>query len=153
MRQTGRVPLLRIALAQVNTTVGDLAGNAATVLARTREAVAAGATVVTFPELMLTGYPPEDLVHRPSFRAASRARWTSLRRSRCGRPGRRRGDRRVHRRATTARATRLPCCIEGRVAATYYKHHLPNYGVFDEERYFEPGDGSWRCACSGPTSA
>ena len=139
MRQTGRVPLLRIALAQVNTTVGDLVGNAETVLARTREAVAAGAAVVTFPELMLTGYPPEDLVHRPSFRAASRATLDKLAAD-LGAAGL--GGAAVivgyideHDGPRNAAAL----LIEGRVAATYYKHHLPNYGVFDEERYFQPG--------------
>ncbi len=72
MRHTGGVTALRLALAQVNMTVGDLAGNARSVIARTAEAAAAGAQVVVFPEMMLTGYPVEDLVLRPAFRAASR---------------------------------------------------------------------------------
>ena len=67
------MPGLRLALAQANYTVGDLAGNAAMVLDRTRTAAAAGADLVAFPELTLTGYPPEDLVLRAGFRAASRA--------------------------------------------------------------------------------
>jgi len=73
VRHTGEVIALRIALAQVNSTVGDLAGNAAAVLARTADAARLGAHLVAFPEMMLTGYPVEDLVLRPSFRAASRA--------------------------------------------------------------------------------
>jgi NAD+ synthase (glutamine-hydrolysing) len=67
------MPVLRVALAQVDITVGDLAGNAAVILDRTAEACAAGADLVLFPELAITGYPPEDLVFRSSFRAASRA--------------------------------------------------------------------------------
>src|ERR671912_1468986 len=62
---------LRIALAQVDTTVGDLAGNAETVLSWSRKAADAGADLVLFPEMALTGYPPEDLVFRESFRSAS----------------------------------------------------------------------------------
>ncbi|MEV6493230.1 nitrilase-related carbon-nitrogen hydrolase, partial [Actinoplanes sp. NPDC051633] len=65
------MPTLRIALAQVNSTVGDLPGNAATVRRSTRAAAAAGAQLVAFPEMMLTGYPIEDLVFRDSFVAAS----------------------------------------------------------------------------------
>jgi len=63
------MPVLRVALAQVDITVGDLAGNAAVILDRTAEACAAGADLVLFPELAITGYPPEDLVFRSSFRA------------------------------------------------------------------------------------
>jgi NAD+ synthase (glutamine-hydrolysing) len=66
------MPVLRVALAQVDITVGDLAGNAAVILDRTADACAAGADLVLFPELAITGYPPEDLVFRSSFRAASR---------------------------------------------------------------------------------
>ena len=121
-------------------TVGDLAGNATTVLTRTREAVAAGAHLVTFPELMLTGYPPEDLVHRPSFRAASRACLArladDLEAAGLGGVGVIVGF--IDENDGPRNAAAL--LIEGRVAATYYKHHLPNYGVFDEERYFEPGE-------------
>src|SRR5690348_17049036 len=77
-RQLGRghnrhVRTLRVALAQVNTTVGDLPGNARDVLAHTARAAESGAELVAFPEMMLTGYPVEDLVLRPAFRAASRA--------------------------------------------------------------------------------
>lgn len=133
------MPVLRLALAQVNTTVGDLAGNAAMVLERTREAAAAGAHLVAFPEMTLTGYPPEDLVLRASFRAASRASLDKLA-----------GDLGSAGLGRTAVVVGYldddegprdasALLFEGRVLATYYKHHLPNYGVFDEERYFEAG--------------
>src|SRR5580698_530362 len=69
---------IRIALAQVNPTVGDLPGNVAIVRETTRRAVDAGATLIAFPEMMLTGYPVEDLVFRESFVAASKAALTEL---------------------------------------------------------------------------
>jgi NAD+ synthase (glutamine-hydrolysing) len=134
------VPQLRIALAQVDHTVGDLAGNAAIVLAYTKQAAATGAHFVAFPEMMLTGYPPEDLVLRRSFREACRRTLTEL--------------------ATDLAAAGLAetavvvgyldddngarnaaaVLLGGRVEATYFKHHLPNYGVFDERRYFVSGN-------------
>jgi len=145
------MPTLRIALAQVNSTVGDMAGNAAAVRRWSRAAADAGAQLVAFPEMMLTGYPIEDLVFRDSFVAASRATLDRLagdlhadglgdlavvvgyvdadgpaRTSADAEPGRGRRD-----------ASAL--LHGGRVAARYFKHHLPNYGVFDEDRYFEPG--------------
>ncbi|MCU1656651.1 MAG: synthase, partial [Pseudonocardiales bacterium] len=134
------MPTLRLALAQVNYAVGDLAGNAAMVLDRTREAAAAGAHLVAFPEMTLTGYPPEDLVFRRSFRAASCATLKRLAHdlaaSRLGETavvvgylddegGPRNAAAFIHR---------------GEIVARYFKHHLPNYGVFDERRYFVPGD-------------
>jgi len=133
------VTVLRIALAQVDLVVGDLAANAATVLDRSRQAAAAGAQLVAFPEMTLTGYPPEDLVLRRSFRQASID---------C-----------LHRLAAelaTAELAELGVLVgylddedgprnaaallqDGRVVARYFKHHLPNYGVFDEDRYFRSG--------------
>src|SRR3954469_4530705 len=71
LRDNGRVPQLRVALAQVNPTVGDIDGNARIVLDWSRRAADAGAHLVLFPEMMLTGYPPEDLVLRGSFVSAS----------------------------------------------------------------------------------
>ena len=130
---------LRLALAQVNYTVGDLAGNAETVLVRTAEAAAAGAHVVLFPEMMLTGYPVEDLVLRPGFRDASRAALeqlaVSLADAGLGETAVVVGyidDDGVPRNASAF-------LLGGRVVARYFKHHLPNYGVFDERRYFVPG--------------
>jgi NAD+ synthase (glutamine-hydrolysing) len=140
VRETGAVPTLRLALAQVNYTVGDLAGNAQTVLRRTAEAAGAGADLVAFPEMTLTGYPPEDLVLRSGFRAAS---VTALRGVA--------GDLAAAGLGSTAvvvgyldedaggRRNASAFLLDGRVVATYYKHHLPNYGVFDERRYFVPG--------------
>jgi NAD+ synthase (glutamine-hydrolysing) len=148
------MPQLRLALAQIDVTVGDLAGNAAAVVARTREAAAAGAHLVVFPEMAITGYPPEDLVFRESFRAASRATLKNLAVELAaagladtavivgyldedGGP-RTAATLYLDERAGPRNAAAF--CLGGRVVATYYKHHLPNYGVFDEARYFVRGD-------------
>jgi NAD+ synthase (glutamine-hydrolysing) len=131
---------LRIALAQVDTTVGDLAGNAETVLRWSRAAADDGADLVLFPELALTGYPPEDLVFRESFRSASvRARDELARRLAEAGLGQLAV---IVGYVDSAGGPRNACAVlhGGEVAATYFKHHLPNYGVFDEARYFVPGD-------------
>ncbi|MGH3257527.1 MAG: NAD+ synthase [Streptosporangiaceae bacterium] len=142
---------LRIALAQVNATVGDLDGNAELIVEWTRRADARGARVVVFPEMMLTGYPVEDLALRASFVEASIATLHSVAR-RLGAEGL--GGVAVvtgylDRRADLAPRTGLPAgapldaaalLYGGRVVITSAKHHLPNYGVFDEFRYFVPGD-------------
>jgi NAD+ synthase (glutamine-hydrolysing) len=145
------MPTLRIALAQVNSTVGDTAGNAAAVRRWSRAAADAGAQLVAFPEMMLTGYPIEDLVFRNSFVEASRAALRQLARDLQSEGL---GDLAVvvgyvdadgppktSAEATpgTGRRDASALLLGGEVAATYYKHHLPNYGVFDEDRYFEPG--------------
>ncbi|GDY33768.1 NAD+ synthase [Gandjariella thermophila] len=135
------MPQLRIALAQVNACVGDLAGNADLIVDRTRQAVRAGAHLVVFPELMLTGYPVEDLALRKSFAEASRAAMDAL-------PGRLAeagcGDTLVVvgylDRDEVGPRNAAAFLHGGRVVARYAKHHLPNYGVFDEARYFKPGD-------------
>jgi NAD+ synthase (glutamine-hydrolysing) len=133
------VTTLRVALAQVNSTVGDFAGNTRTVLARTAQAAGAGADLVAFPEMMLTGYPVEDLVLRPAFRAASRACLeklaVELADAGLGRIGVIVGY--VDDDAGVRDASAF--LYGGQVVARYYKHHLPNYGVFDERRYFEQG--------------
>jgi len=145
------VAQLRVALAQIDVTVGDLAGNAATIADWVRHAADDGAHLVVFPEMALTGYPPEDLVLRRSFIDASRATLERLARHlaeaglgevavvvgyldacpdaapRLGRPP-----------GEPQNAAAL--LHGGRVVARYAKHHLPNYGVFDEFRYFVPGD-------------
>jgi NAD+ synthase (glutamine-hydrolysing) len=145
------VPQLRIALAQVNATVGDLAGNSATVLAWAGRAAAQGARVVVFPEMMLTGYPVEDLALRASFVTASVAALRDLA-ARLAADGL--GDLAVvvgylDRRAGLQPRLGLPAGAPqdaaallhgGQVVITSAKHHLPNYGVFDEYRYFVPGD-------------
>src|SRR5919112_624242 len=145
------MPTLRIALAQVNSTVGDIPGNAAAVRRWSRSAADAGAQLVAFPEMMLTGYPIEDLVFRDSFVAASQRAIRQLARDLAG-DGL--GDVAVvvgyvdaDGPAPTSADAVSGCgrrdasalLIGGEVAATYYKHHLPNYGVVDEDRYFEPG--------------
>jgi NAD+ synthase (glutamine-hydrolysing) len=145
---------LRLALAQIDVTVGDLAGNAATVLARTREAAAAGAHLVTFPEMAITGYPPEDLVFRESFRRASKATVEKLAADLAEAGlgeiavvvGFLDEDGGPHNAATLYLDERAgprnaaAFCLAGHVVATYYKHHLPNFGVFDEARYFVRGN-------------
>ncbi|MPZ29204.1 MAG: NAD+ synthase [Micromonosporaceae bacterium] len=146
------MPQLRLALAQVNPTVGDLAGNAALVRDWCRRAAAAGAPLVAFPELMLTGYPVEDLVFRESFVTASRAALTQLAADLTD-DGLGElavvvgyldadGPARVTADAVRTAGPRdaLALLHRGRVVARYFKHHLPNYGVFDEDRYFVPGD-------------
>jgi NAD+ synthase (glutamine-hydrolysing) len=129
------VPRLRLALAQVDLTVGDVAGNAALVREWTALARDAGAQLVAFPEMTLTGYPIEDLVFRDSLLAANRAALAGL--------AAESDDLAVvvgylDRDAVGPRNA-AALLHHGAVAGTYYKHFLPNYGVFDERRYFEPG--------------
>ncbi|KAA5826480.1 NAD+ synthase [Saccharopolyspora hirsuta] len=134
------MPQLRIALAQVNACVGDIAGNSSMVLEWTRRAVQEGAHLVAFPEMVLSGYPVEDLALRKSFAAANLAEVEQLARrlqdAGCGDAlvvvghlGR--DDQGPRNSASLLHG--------GEVVATYHKHHLPNYGVFDEARYFAPG--------------
>ena len=128
--------MARIALGQLNTTVGDLAGNVARMATWAAKATAGGADVIVFPELAVTGYPPEDLVLRSAFVDDNLAALDALAaetaagcdvvvgfvdRSAAG----------LHNAAALLRG--------GRIAARYAKCKLPNYGVFDERRYFVPG--------------
>ncbi|WP_436787192.1 NAD+ synthase [Yinghuangia sp. YIM S10712] len=145
------MPQLRIALSQINPTVGDLARNADLVVAWTKRASEQGAHLVAFPEMMLTGYPVEDLALRSSFVEASRRALDALA-VRLADEGL--GDLAVvvgylDRRATATPRLGLPAGAPqnavavlsgGRVVIRSAKHHLPNYGVFDEFRYFVPGD-------------
>ncbi|WP_155055055.1 NAD+ synthase [Streptomyces blattellae] len=145
------MPQLRLALNQIDSRVGDLAGNAETVVRWTRHSAEQGAHLVAFPEMVLTGYPVEDLALRPSFVEASRAALRDLAarladegfgelpvivgyldRSEAARP----------KFGQPAGAPRNAGAVlhRGEVVLTYAKHHLPNYGVFDEFRYFVPGD-------------
>ena len=143
--------MLRIALAQVNATVGDLDGNAELIVEWTRRASARGARVVVFPEMMLTGYPVEDLALRASFVEASIAALHAVaaRLAAEGLGGIAVVTGYLDRRADLAPRTGLPAGAPldaaallhgGRVVITSAKHHLPNYGVFDEFRYFVPGN-------------
>jgi len=145
------VTRLRIALAQVNSTVGDLAGNAATVADWTRRAADAGADVVVFPEMMLTGYPVEDLALRDSFVDASIATLEATAQQLAadglggiavvtGYLGRRAGGTPRVGEPVSSAQNAAALLHGGTVAVTTAKHHLPNYGVFDEYRYFVPGN-------------
>lgn len=134
------MPQLRIALAQVDACVGDIAGNSAMIRNWTRSAVEQGAHLVAFPEMALCGYPVEDLALRKSFAAANRTALeqlaTDLQEDGCG-------DALVlvgHlSRDSEGPRNSASFLHAGEVVATYHKHHLPNYGVFDEGRYFAPG--------------
>jgi len=125
---------MRLALAQINTVVGDLDGNRERIVSRLHEADEAGADLVLFPELAVTGYPPEDLLFRPEFL----------------RQARRSLDRIAAEATNVAALVGFPwlerdlfnacaVCARGEVRAIYPKRFLPNYGVFDEVRYFQPG--------------
>jgi NAD+ synthase (glutamine-hydrolysing) len=126
---------MQIAIAQLNQVLGDLRGNGAAILTAIAEAERAGARLVVTPELSLCGYPPEDLVLRPAFLDACARELAALAGGVRDTPvvvgfPERDGGRRYNALAVLAR---------GRVAATYRKQQLPNYTVFDEERYFETG--------------
>jgi len=133
---------LRIAAAQINPLVGDIAGNAAKVLGAAKKANTQGAQVVVFPEMVITGYPIEDLALRPAFsKAAKEAVKTlasNLEKNGCG-------DLLVvvgylDREEKPLNAVAL--LHGGKIVARYVKRHLPNYGVFDEFRNFAPGNGT-----------
>jgi NAD+ synthase (glutamine-hydrolysing) len=125
---------VRLALAQLNVIVGDLAGNSARIVAAIGEARAAGADLVVFPELAVTGYPPEDLLLRPGFVKAARTALDEIA-------------------TATGDITALVGCplfdrdlanacavmSNGELLGVYRKQFLPNYGVFDEHRYFAEG--------------
>src|SRR5499427_2804274 len=126
---------MKLALAQINPTVGDLEGNRDLILARIDEARTAGADLVVLPELAVTGYPPEDLLLRPGFVRATRA---SL-------------DRIAAETRGIVALVGVPLydsglynacaiCTDGEITGWAKKWHLPNYGVFDEKRYFAPDD-------------
>jgi len=127
---------MRIACAQLNTVVGDLDGNLALVREAIRDATARGAQLVLTPELALTGYPPEDLLLRPSFAAASREALEALA------PEVTEGVAIVGFVDHDDDCRNAAAVIaDGRVQAVYHKRFLPNYGVFDEARYFRAGHG------------
>ena len=128
--------MIRVALAQINPTVGDIDGNVERILHAMEWGAKAGAQVVVAPELAVSGYPPEDLLLKRSFLAANQA---------------------AVQRIAAAAGEQLTIvgfvepsegnlynsaalCHHGEVVGIYRKHLLPNYGVFDEHRYFEPGE-------------
>jgi NAD+ synthase (glutamine-hydrolysing) len=128
---------LRIALAQVNPTVGDLAANAALVRENFKTAQDAGAHIVVFPEMVLTGYPVEDLALRPSFQLASQSAIAELAKSLTGKTVAIVG---YLDQVNGAPQNMVAVISGGAIKARYAKCHLPNYGVFDEYRNFVPGD-------------
>ncbi|MFE3829121.1 NAD+ synthase [Streptomyces sp. NPDC059092] len=145
------MPQLRLALNQIDSTVGDLAANAEAIVHWTRHAAEQGAHLVAFPEMALTGYPVEDLALRSSFVEASRAAVRAL----AGRLAEEgfgevpvvvgyldRSESAQPRYGQPAGAPRNAAAVlhRGEVVLNFAKHHLPNYGVFDEFRYFVPGD-------------
>ena len=132
---------LRVALAQVNPTVGDLVGNAALIKEGVAAAAAQGAQIAIFPEMVLTGYPVEDLALRPSFQQASRAALaqlaTEIDPSIVAIVGYL--DQVVTTDGAGKPQNKVAVISGGAVKASYAKCHLPNYGVFDEYRNFAPG--------------
>ena len=128
---------LRIALAQVNPTVGDLAANAGLVRQNYKSAQEAGAHVVVFPEMVLTGYPVEDLALRPSFQSASQKAIADLASELTGEIVAIVG---YLDQVNGAPQNMVAVISGGEIKARYAKCHLPNYGVFDEFRNFVPGD-------------
>ncbi|MGW4161784.1 NAD+ synthase [Streptomyces sp. NPDC004788] len=145
------MPQLRLALNQIDSTVGDLTGNAEAVVLWTRHAAEQGAHLVAFPEMVLTGYPVEDLALRSSFVEASRDALRGLAR-RLADEGLGelpvvlgyldRSERAVARLGRPAGSPENAAAVlhRGEVVLRFAKHHLPNYGVFDEYRYFVQGD-------------
>jgi len=127
---------LRVALAQINPTVGDLAGNAALIAQAVKGAQAQGANLIVFPEMIVTGYPVEDLALRPSFQAASIRAVQEIAASISG------DIVAVVGYLDQGPKNAVAVIYDGKVRATYVKRHLPNYGVFDEFRNFVPGDQS-----------
>jgi NAD+ synthase (glutamine-hydrolysing) len=129
---------LTVAVAQLNCVVGDISGNARRILDAVARAKAAGADVVLTPELALCGYPPEDLLLRPAFLQACADELAALAAQvqgitvLVGYPAEQDG----------LRFNAAAVIRDGRIVDTYFKHRLPNYEVFDEERYFEPGSGA-----------
>ena len=129
---------LNIALAQMNQRVGDLAGNADAILARRAEAAAKGADLIVFPEMQLIGYPAEDLIQKPALAVLAAAELERMAAAtQDGGPAMLVGT--LHKDASGALYNAVALLDGGRVAALRFKHELPNYGTFDEKRYFRPG--------------
>jgi NAD+ synthase (glutamine-hydrolysing) len=127
---------LRVALAQINPTVGDLAGNAGLIAAAVTAAKDHGANLIVFPEMIVTGYPVEDLALRPSFQAASIRAVQEIAASITG------DIVAIVGYLDQGPKNAVAVIHDGKIRATYVKRHLPNYGVFDEFRNFVAGDQS-----------
>jgi len=127
------MPRLRVAAAQLNLVVGDLDGNTKRVLDAYARAEREGCDLVAFPELAVTGYPPEDLLLRPAFVAQSMEALEKIAAA-TGRCAAIIGYPEIGRDLSNSAAV----CADGRILGTYRKHLLPNYSVFDEQRYFVP---------------
>ncbi|NNE73343.1 MAG: NAD+ synthase [Acidimicrobiales bacterium] len=136
------MPNLRIAMCQINTVVGDLDGNVRRIFDALDVAEAAGAQLAVFPEMTITGYPPEDLVLKPGFIRDSQAALDRV----AARTGAENGAGTGNCAVVVGFAdgpdvrNAVAVCARGQVHGTYHKRHLPNYQVFDEMRYFRPGD-------------
>ena len=139
---TAKSAPLRIAMAQINPVLGDLEGNSQLILGAVKEALVSGADVVLFSEMVLTGYPVEDLALRPAFQSASKKRVNELAEQIEKIGG---GELLIiigyldHKEKPE---NALAAIHRGKVVGKYVKHHLPNYGVFDEFRNFGQGDKS-----------
>ena len=129
------VPPIRVAACQLNPVVGDLAGNVERVLETLEEAEAQGCDLAVFSELVVTGYPPEDLLLKPRFVVENMEAVEKIA-ARTGRCAAVVGFVDAGRDLYNAAAV----CADGQIVGTYHKRLLPNYGVFDEKRYFAPGD-------------
>jgi NAD+ synthase (glutamine-hydrolysing) len=131
-----KIAPIKIGLAQINSVVGDIAGNANKIIDYAQQAFKAGASLIITPELALCGYPPEDLLFRDDFNMACERALVRLAEALpkvtllIGHPHQENG----------ALYNAASIIQNGKVFATYHKHALPNYSVFDEERYFEAGD-------------
>lgn len=128
---------IRLALAQTNVMVGDLGGNIERILCTMRQAADAQATVIAFPELALTGYPPEDLLLKPSFVSDNLRALEDLAQASAAYPNLSVVVGFVDRDTDLYNAAAI--LHQGKRVAVYHKHYLPNYGVFDEDRYFSSG--------------
>jgi NAD+ synthase (glutamine-hydrolysing) len=146
---------MRVALAQINPTIGDFSENTARIVRAAREAAGRGAEVVVFPELALTGYPPRDLVEKPSFLDRSESEMERVAKETadlelsivCGFVARSQAE-------TGKRALNSAAVIErGRIVFRQSKMLLPTYDVFDEARYFRPAEHEELCAMGGRSVA
>ncbi|NDG69639.1 MAG: NAD+ synthase, partial [Actinobacteria bacterium] len=139
---TAKSAPLRIAMAQINPVLGDLDGNSQLILGAVKEALVSGADVILFSEMVLTGYPVEDLALRPAFQKASSRRVNELAEEIAKIGGGELLTLIGYLDHNEKSENALAAIYQGKVVGKYVKHHLPNYGVFDEFRNFGPGEKS-----------